>query len=75
MKVWTGLRKTIEKREWTCIEFTNKQVEALRSVNDYLAWFENRHSKGRWAIYSVPEGMEYWFEEPETATEFVLRFT
>lgn len=75
MRVWTGLRKTIEKRKWSMVELSNQQVAALRSVNNYLDWFENKDSKGRWAIYSVPGGLEYWFEEPATASEFALRFT
>lgn len=74
MKFFTGLRKTVEKREWTKVEITISHVKQLRSVIEYIEWFDNKDSKGRYAVYSIPDAFEYWFEEPETATEFVLRF-
>lgn len=74
MKVWTGLRKTVIKREWQLVEVSFERIAQLRSVMEYLEWFDNTESSGRYAIFSVPFGNEYWFEDPKTATEFVLRF-
>lgn len=75
MKVWTGLRNTIVKRKWIKIERTEDQARLMRVKPGYQMWFVNAELRGRYAVFSVGSSFEYWFESPETATEFLLRFS
>jgi len=75
MKVWTGLRNTVKKRKWPVVEVPMSHLRKLRSVPEYLEWFANHQSVGRYAIFSVPNGNEYWFENPEDATLFALKWS
>lgn len=74
MKVWAGLRHTVIQRKWQLVEIDYAQIRRLRSITEYLEWFDKCESKGRYAVYSVPEGNEYYFEDPLAATEFVLKW-
>ena len=59
---------------WTCIHFDHSKVLDLRNDTSYFEFFETAHIRNRYAIFSVPNGHDYFFYNEADATEFVLRW-
>ncbi len=60
---------------WICIHLDNIQVWRARKHDSYYEFFETAHIRNRYAIYSVPNGYDFFFHNEVDATEFALRWT
>jgi hypothetical protein len=60
---------------WTCIHLNGSTVEQARRQESYFEFFETAHIRNRYAIFSVPNGYDYFFYNEKDATEFVLRWS
>jgi hypothetical protein len=59
---------------WTCIHLDGPTVVQARKHKSYFEFFETAHIRNRYAIFSVPNGYDYFFDNEKDATEFVLRW-
>jgi hypothetical protein len=59
---------------WTCIHFDHSKVLDLRTDHSYFEFFETAHIRNLYAIFSVPNGHDFFFYNEADATEFLLRW-
>ena len=59
---------------WTCIHLDGSKVEQARLLESYFEFFETAHIRDRYAIFSVPRGYDFFFQNEKDATEFALRW-
>ena len=59
---------------WTCIQLDNIKVWRARKHESYYEFFETAHIRDRYAIFSVPDGYDFFFQNEKDATEFALRW-
>ena len=75
MNIYTvGSRNGIKELNWSCIELSIERVIELRQRHDYFDWFDATTNTSRYAIFSVHDAYEFWFEDGRKAIEFALRF-
>jgi hypothetical protein len=60
---------------WTCIHLDGLKVMRARRYDSYHEFFETAHIRDRYAIFSVPNGYDFFFYNEADATEFVLRWS
>jgi hypothetical protein len=46
-----------------------------RRQESYFEFFETAHIRNRYAIFSVPDGYDFFFQHEKDATEFALRWS
>jgi hypothetical protein len=59
---------------WTCIQLDAEKVMQARRQESYFEFFETAHIRNRYAIFSVPDGYDFFFYNEADATEFALRW-
>ena len=60
---------------WTCIHLDGTKVVQARKHESYFEFFETAHICNRYAIFSVPGGYDFFFQNTKDATEFTLRWS
>lgn len=75
MRIADGSRRSFKEHNWNCVELSMDRVEELRTIKHYYDWFYNDDCLSRYAIFSVNNAVEFWFEDGAKATEFTLRFS
>jgi len=75
MKYIDGVsRQQLKESKWYCVTLDMIRVLEARKTDTYFEWFEDKSDK-RYRIFSVPDALEYWFEDGHKATEFALRWS
>jgi hypothetical protein len=77
MKQFPGAYWSAKVHQWDNVFVDFDRVEWLRTNSEsigYKDFFHDGQRTGYYALYSVAEGAEFFFEDPEVATEFRLRF-
>ena len=59
---------------WARIHLDGSTVEQARRQESYFEFFETAHIRNRYAIFSVPDGYDFFFYNEKDATEFALRW-
>lgn len=59
---------------WARIQLDAEKVMQARRQESYFEFFETAHIRNRYAIFSVPSGYDFFFQNEKDATEFVLRW-
>lgn len=59
---------------WICIHFDTTEVWRARKQESYFEFFETDHIRNKYAIFSVPNGYDFFFLNSRDATEFALRW-
>lgn len=60
---------------WTCIHLDGLQVMRARLDDRYHEFFKTAHICRRYAIFSVANGYDYFFQNEQDAVLFLLRWT
>ena len=60
---------------WARIQLDAEKVMQARRQESYFEFFETAHIRNRYAIFSVPNGYEYFFCNDVDAAEFALRWS
>jgi len=59
---------------WPRIQLDAEKVMQARRQESYHEFFETAHIRNRYAIFSVPDGYDFFFQNKKDATEFALRW-
>ena len=60
---------------WICIHLANVKVWRARKHESYYEFFETVHIRDQYAVFSVPGGYDFFFQNEKDATEFALRWS
>jgi hypothetical protein len=60
---------------WICIHLDNIKVWRARKHESYFEFFETAHIRDRYAIFSVPGGYDFFFQNATNASVFALRWS
>ena len=59
---------------WTCIHLDGIKVMRARRHESYFEFFETAHIRDRYAIFSVRDGYDFFFQNEKDASVFALRW-
>jgi len=64
----------VTEEGWTRIHLEGPKVMQARQHESYYEFFETAHIRDRYAIFSIPNGYDFFFQNEKDATEFALRW-
>ena len=70
-----ALTQAVTQAGWTRIQLDAEKVMQARRQESYFEFFETAHIRNRYAIFSVPDGYDFFFQHEKDATEFALRWS
>jgi hypothetical protein len=59
---------------WARIQLDAEKVMQARQQESYYEFFETAHIRNRYAIFSVLDGYDFFFQNEKDATMFALRW-
>ena len=61
--------RDLKNAGWACIHLDDAKVVQARRDKSYYEFFKTAHIHNRYAVFSVPNGFDFFFQNDVDATE------